>query len=510
MTSSSDQDDAVLAAGRVWFVGAGPGDPGLLTLRGADLLARADVVLYDYLANPDLLDHVSPDAECICLGRHGTGRIWPQTEVNQRLVEMSRAGKSVVRLKSGDPGIFARLAEETAYLDQHDVGWEVVPGITAAMASGSYAGIPLTHRDHASSVAFVTGKENSAKSGESLDYQALACFPGTLVFYMAVTTAPRWVSALLDAGKHPDTPVAVVRRCSFSDQQTIRCTLSEVIDRLTPYKRFPPPAIAIVGDVAGIETTTTWFQRRPLFGQTVLVTRPAVQAAAFRNQLRDLGATVTIHSAIEILPPDSWQPVDDLLGRLGQYDWLVFSSANGVRCFFDRLWATGMDARRFGQARLAAIGQRTADALASLFLKTDLQPDEYRAEALAEALAANAAGRRFLLVRASRGREVLAESLMAAGATVDQVVVYRSVDGSQPRDELFQRLEEGELDWITVTSSAIARSLVHQFGDRLRLAKLASISPVTTATLRELGHEVAVEASEYTMDGVIAAMVGDG
>lgn len=506
MTLNPKENVPSASAGKVYLVGAGPGDPGLITLRGIECLALADLILYDYLVNPDILDHARQTCELICLGRHGTGRMLKQEEINQRLVADAQSGKLVVRLKSGDPGVFARLAEETSFLDEHGVAWEVVPGITAAMAAGSYAGVPTTHRDHASAVAFVTGQENSDKD-ETLDYGALAEFPGTLVIYMAVTTAPRWVAALIEAGKDPATPVAIVRRCSFTDQRTIRCLLSEVPERLTPYKKFPPPAIAIVGSVAGIEVTKTWFEQRRLFGTSVLITRPHGQAVPFRNQLRELGADVTVQTAIEIGPPDDWSAVDEAIRRLPDYDWLVFSSVNGVRFFMNRLLETGHDVRRLGDIKLAAIGERTTASLAEYQLRADLQPEEYRAEALAESLAKDASGRKFLLARASRGREVLAEELTSAGGEVEQIVVYNSRDVKQVDAAILQRMKQGGFDWTTVTSSAIARSLVKHFGQALTQTKLVSISPITSATLRELGCDVAAEATEYTATGVIDAIV---
>lgn len=506
MTVNSTKIGTSAKSGKVYIVGAGPGDPGLITLHAIECLAHADVILYDYLVNPDILDHASPTSELICLGRHGAGRIMPQDEINQRMVIDARLGKLIVRLKSGDPGVFARLAEETLFLDEHAVAWEVVPGITAAMAAGSYAGIPITHRDHASAVAFVTGQESSGKEG-ALDYEALAEFPGTLVFYMGVTTASRWVAALLNAGKDPKTPVAVVRRCSYSDQETIRCKLSEIPNRLIPYKKFPPPAIAIVGSVAGIAATKTWFERRPLFGTRVLITRPVEQTIDFRNQLRALGAEVTIQPVIEIAPPNSWTAVDNATNRLPEFDWLVFSSVNGVRFFLDRLLDTGHDIRRLSNVHLAAIGERTAAVLAEYCLRADLQPREYRAEALAKSLSMDASGKKFLICRASRGREILAEELIKAGGNVEQIVVYNSRDVEQVEPAVLQCMREGGFDWTTVTSSAIARSLSKHFGTALMQTKLVSISPLTSVTLQEQGIAVAAEATTYTAAGVIEAIL---
>lgn len=498
-------EQALANAGRVYLVGAGPGDPGLLTLRGAECLRRADLVLYDYLANPQLLELAAPAAKLVCLGRHGQGRLLTQDEVNRRMIEAALAGHVVVRLKGGDPLVFARAAEECAALAAAGVPCEIVPGITAALAAGSYAGVALTDRRWASAVALIAGHEDDDKEQPPLDYTRLASFPGTLVFYMGVTSAPVWSEGLLDGGLPADTPVALVRRCSWPDQIALHTTLGEVA-AVIHERKVRPPTIAIVGAVAGLEPVADWFTNRALFGQRIVITRPAHQNDALRTQLSELGAEVLVQPAIEIAPPPDLAPLDAALARLADYEWLVFSSANGVRFLLDRLLAMA-DVRRLGQTRLAAIGPATAEELARYSLRADLVPGEYRAEGLAAELTAHVAGKKVLLARASRGREVLAEQLRAAGATVEQVVVYESRDTSRPHAEVAAALAGNRIDWVTVTSSAIARSLARLFGPDLRRAKLASISPITSGTLRELGYEVAAEAREYTTAGLIAAIL---
>lgn len=493
-------------SGKVYLVGAGPGDPALLTLRGAECLRRADVVLYDYLVNPVLVAHCRPEAERICLGKHGGGRIWPQEEINEQLVLLAKQGKTVVRLKSGDPAIFARGAEEVERLVREGIAFEIVPGITAALAAGSYAGIPITHRELASAVALVTGHEDPEKHESAVDYAALARFPGTLVFYMGVTTVRHWSAELMAAGKGSATPVAVVRRCSQADQRTVRTTLGEVVG-VVEREKLRPPVIFIIGEVAALGESYSWFEHRPLFGKKILVTRPGHQAASLAGPLAELGAEILFQPAIEISPPDDWGPVDAALDRLSEFDWLVFSSSNGVRHLLDRLEAkSGRDLRALGKIKLAAIGTGTADELLRFHLKADLVPEEFRAESLAGSLAENARGQHFLLARASRGREVLAEELAAAEGIVEQVVVYQSNDATTADPQILDQMREGKIEWVTVTSSAIAKSLARLFGESLKTAKLASISPITTATLRELGLEPAVEAEEYTMEGVVAAI----
>jgi len=491
--------------GKVYLIGAGPGDPGLITLRGVECLRRADVVLYDYLVNARILEHTRSDAELICLGKHGRTRIWSQQEIDEALVRLASEGKVVARLKGGDPAVFARGAEEVEMLVRENIPFEIVPGITAALAAGSYAGIPITHREHASAVALVTGHEDSEKEASAIDYKALAAFPGTLVFYMGITTARTWTKEMMDAGKPPDTPVAIIRHCSLPDQQRVSCTLGEVVETLEN-RKIRPPTIIVVGQVATLADTFAWFEKRPLFGQRILVTRPRAQANQLAALLEELGAGTVIQPAIEISRPSDWQPVDDAIGTLNRFDWLVFSSSNGVRTFIERLLATGLDLRALGCIKLAAIGPGTADELSRYRLNVDLQPSEFRAESLAAELAPIAQGKRFLLARASRGREVLADEITAAGGEVTQIIVYNSIDVDSPDADIAADLAAGKIHWVTVTSSAIARSLAAMFGSDLSKVRLASISPITSATLRELGFEPAAEATEYTMAGVARAI----
>lgn len=494
-------------SGRVFLVGAGPGDPALLTVRGQECLQRADVVLYDYLVNPRILAWARQDSEQICLGQHGRTRIWSQAEINKALVELARSGKTVVRLKGGDPAVFARGGDEVDALRDAAIPYEIVPGITTVLAAGSYASIPITYRGIASAVALITGHEEEGKAEALLDYHGLAVFPGTLVFYMGVTTANVWSKALIDAGKSPDTPVAIIRRCSLPDQRILRCRLSEVVERIQEPPRIRPPAIAIVGPVADLPGAVSWYEQRPLFGRRVLVTRPIEQSESLSRRLTELGADVYFQPAIRIAAPSSYELVDAAINRLHQFDWLVFSSVNGIRFFFNRLWELGMDFRALSSVRLAAIGPGTADELGKYHLRPDIIPDEFRAESLAAELAKICRGKRCLLARASRGREVLAETLQSSGAHVEQIVVYESEDVETADADVAAQLASSSMHWVTITSSAIAKSLVNLFGENLRQSKLVSISPITSATLRSIGFEPAVEARDYTMDGIVDAIL---
>lgn len=496
--------------GKVYLVGAGPGDPGLISLRAVECLARADLVLYDLLVNAALLEHAAPHARCECLGQPGTGRTITHDEIVAKLVAESRAGRTAVRLKGGDPFVFGRGGEEAESLHAAGIPFEVVPAPTAGIAAPAYAGIPVTHRDRASAVALVTGHEDPAKSGDDLDWPALARFPGTLVFYMAMGRIDALTQQLQRVGKPPETPVAVVCWGTLPRQKTVRGTLANIAHR-SQQSEMTSPAVIVVGDVAALGDRLDWFSRRALFGQRVVVTRPRAQAGSMIHRLNELGAEALLLPTVRIEPPDDWTPVDRAIRRLDETDWLVFTSANGVRFFLGRLLETG-DLRRLGAVRLAAIGPGTAAALADFHLRPDLMPDRYVAEALAEALAPLVAGKRVLLARADRGREVLQEILTSAGARVERLTAYRNVDETHGDPDVLDRIRRGEVDWVTLTSSAIARALTKLLEDRARQRlgrdiKLASISPVTSAAARELGWEVTVEARSYTPDGVIDAII---
>jgi len=495
--------------GKIFLVGAGPGDPGLITVKGKRCIERADLLLCDGLVSPDLLDKAAPSAEVFCVCRGGASSVSGQVPVDEvagRLAAAFEQGKTSVYLKSGDPSVFSRVGRELKTLRDRGVRYEIVPGVTAALAAAAHAEIPLTHAEHASAVALVTGHPPSDDKAADLDYAALASFPGTLVFYMGSDSVAEWSDALLAAGKAADTPVAIVHRCSLPDQATYRCDLGTVAETIRR-QRIEPPTIIVVGEVVAAAPERSWFARRPLAGRRVLLTRPAEQSEPLARRLAELGAEVLVQPAIRIEPPEDWSAVDAALARLDEFDWLVFSSVNGVRYLIERLWETGNDVRRLGHLKLAAIGPATADELHRYHLSADLVPAEYRAEALAGRLAEIAPRGRFFLARASRGREVLAETLTAAGARVEQVVVYRSSDETQPEPDVADALAAGRLDWATVTSSAIARAMANMFGDDLQRVRLASISPITSGVLRELGFLPEVEAETYTMDGLLSAVL---
>ena len=490
----------------VYLVGAGPGDPGLITLRGVECLARADLILYDYLVNPAILRHASASAELVCLGHHSAGRTLSPDEITARTVDAAQSGRTVVRLKGGDPSIFGRGIDEVEALRNARVPFEIVPGVTTGLAVGAYCEIPITHHDDASAVALVAGQERHSKAASSLDYGVLAEFPGTLVFYMGVRKVAGWSRSLIEHGKPPQTPVAIVRWCTRARQQTVRCTL-ETAAEVVAQQEIRAPAVFVVGKVVDRAPRISWFAARPLFNTRVLVAGSPETSARLHDRLADLGADVIAQPAIRITDPPDWAPVDAALVGLDRYDWLVFSSGNGVDYFFRRLFDSGGDVRRLGGAKLAAVGSGTAERLSRYHLQADLVPEQFNAESLAQALAGEAEGRRFLLAGASRGRGVLADELRRAGARVERIVVYSSLDVEEPDPEVAAALDSGKLDWIAVTSPATARSLVRLYGEALQHARLASISPLTSAALSDLGHQPGAEAREHTTAGLADAIL---
>ncbi len=497
---------------QVYLLGAGPGDPRLLTLRAVECLARAEVILCDCSVDPRALEVANPAAEVIWLrsrAANAPATHWPLTAVVARLVEASKAGKTAVHLKDGDPDLFSHGFEELEALRRVGVPVEVVPGVTAATAAAALAEIPITHAELSSSVALVTARQQGSEQVAPLDFSHLGRFPGTLMVYMPATDPERWTRRLIEGGRTADTPVALIAEVARPQQRVLRCTLGELAAAIT--REGPGPRLlAVVGPVAALAPAVGGYAARPLFGQRVLLTRPRHQSAEMLARLRELGAEVAVQPAIEIGPPADWRPVDEAIDRLDRYHWLVFSSTNGVDYLLDRLAARGHDVRRLAGVKLAAIGPATAERLRQYGLAVAVTPPEYRAEALAEALATQAAGKRFLLARASRGREVLAERLREAGAEVEQIVVYTSRDIKRPDPAIAEMLRSSGFDWITVTSSAIARALDAVFGKTLAQSRLASISPITSQTLRELGHEPAVEASEFTTGGLVDAILTHG
>jgi uroporphyrinogen III methyltransferase/synthase len=493
----------------VSLVGAGPGHSGLLTLRAIECLQQADFVLYDRLVSPQSLEHAPPHAERVCVTELAPCHADRNAPVHQLLIDAALAGKRVVRLKGGDPFLFGRGGEEAEALRAAGIGYEVVPGVTAALGAAAYAGIPLTHRACASAVAFVTGHENPAKGMPRLDWVALARFPGTLAIYMGLARLPTITRTLIDFGKPADTPAAVVHSATTGEQKTIIAPLGQIAAAVQA-AGLTAPAIILIGPVVAMREHLAWSEQRPLHGKRVLVTRPREQAGDPALRLEALGAIPLLMPVVAIGPPLDWGPVDAAIDQLGRYQWLVFTSVNGVTAFLQRLRVRGKDLRALGSIRLAAIGPSTAEALRSYHLEPDLVPAEYRSESLAAALKPQVAGLRILLARADRGRDVLRDELQRV-ARVDQVAVYSQVDldGDTATLEL---LRQGEIDFVLLSSSNIARALARLLDAPCRVqllegrTRVVSISPVTSAAIGELGWPVAAEARQYTMDGLLQAL----
>jgi uroporphyrinogen III methyltransferase/synthase len=485
---------------KAYLVGAGPGDPGLLTLKGRAALEQADCILYDNLANPALLAYARPDAERIYVGKKKSHHPMSQEQICALLVDRARQGLCVVRLKGGDPFLFGRGGEEAEALVEAGIPFEVVPGVTSPSGLSAYTGIPLTHREHTSAVTYVTGH-----SVEAIDWGKIG-HSETLVVLMGLTHIRQIARELIARGKNPHTPAVAVRWATRPFQQTITGTLEDIADR-TEAAGMKPPATFVIGEVVRLRGRLDWFERLPLFGKRILVTRSRGQASQLTEKLLAHGADVAEFPVIEIVPPADSSGIDAAIARLSEYDWLIFTSVNGVRFFLERLDASGADLRQV-RGKLCAIGPATKRALEELHLKVDLLPKEYVAESMLEAFAAHdLAGKRVLLPRAAVARDIVPVELRARGAVVDVVEAYRTAVpevGAEALKEAFER----KPDWITFTSSSTVKNFLALAGrERLEGVRVASIGPVTSDTARKHGIPVTVEAAEHTMDGLVQAIL---
>jgi uroporphyrinogen III methyltransferase / synthase len=493
--------------GIVYLVGAGPGDPGLMTRRSLELIAAADAILYDRLIPPGALDGARPDCDLRYVGKEPGHAGLSQEEINALLVELGRAGQSVVRLKGGDPFVFGRGGEEAEELRAAGIPFEVVPGVTAGVAAPAYAGIPVTHRDAASAVAFVTGHEDPAKAESALDAEGLAAFPGTLVFYMGVRNLPLIADGLIAAGRDPAEPAAVVRRGTCPDQQTVTGTLADIAERVAD-AGLEAPAITLIGRAATLRDTLAWFERRPLHGRRVAVTRARAQASGLAARLHALGAEVVETPAIRIEPRAVEGELAAAIDAIGEYSLLCVTSPNGVALLFDALAERGLDARALASATVAAIGPGTARELDRRGVRADVVPPRSVAESLVDALAeVPVEGRRVLIARAAEARDVLPETLRERGAQVDVAALYETV--VEPLSER-QRVTLQGVDFVTFTSASTVRNLLRSLGDEraaLDGARVVSIGPVTSAAAAESGLTVDVEAERHDVDGLVDALL---
>ena len=500
--------------GTVYLVGAGPGDAGLLTLRGAELLRRADVVIYDVLANAELLRLAPKTAELISRGSRGTEKALSQVQLNELMISKAREGKCVVRLKGGDPYIFGRGGEEAEELAAAHVPFEVVPGVSSIVAAPNYAGIPLTHREHASTFTVLTGHEDPDKQDSDLNFEEIARIPGTKIILMGLKRLRELTETLIARGMSPETPVAIIRQGTTGSQQSLEGTLATIATSAAE-KRISAPAITIIGDVVKLRPKLNWFEHRPLFGQRIVVTRTRAQASLLSKQLLELGADVLEIPTIKIAPPgdERRQDIIDALLELNSYDWLVFTSPNGVTAFFDLFFRRFDDLRDVGGAKIAAIGPATAEKLKELHLHVDLMPDEALGSKIAQAFDKyeTVENLRICLLRAEVANPELPKALEDLGAIVDDIAVYKTVAETEDLNGAATRLAEGA-DWITFTSA----STVEHFHARFDLPKLlknfpqmklVSIGPETSKAIRALKLEPAIEAKEHTIEGVVQAVM---
>ncbi|MFN7733708.1 MAG: uroporphyrinogen-III C-methyltransferase [Pirellula sp.] len=511
-----------MSFGTVYLVGAGPGDLGLVTLAAQRAIQSADVILYDGLCNEAILQWAPPHCVLQCVGKRGHGGHWSQAQIDDLIVQHAREHRQVVRLKGGDTSVFARTTEEIERLEAEGIPYRIVPGLTVALAASAYTGIPITHRDWSSSVALITAQLQSSDghddAEEPLDWSALACFPGTLIFYMGLRNAPVWSQQLIAHGKSPATPVALIRRCSWSDQQVLRCDLANVAETLSKHPEFRSPAIGIVGDVVRAASLRNWFTSQPLFGQTWVVTSPSEQAIKLEACIRSQGGEVLAAPAIEVVPPSDWAEVDALIARLRSIDWIVFSSQAGVRSLMNRLLQLGYDARQLGNTSIAAVGQATAESLRTFGLGCDLLPEHGAgAEALRDRLMHAVAGRSVALISHPDGRTLLEGSCREVAREVVVVHAYATHAAAAFSENVLELSRQCNQDrsrnvWWTATSSNIAKHAVQCLGEDAKALQWISIAPAVTDTLHALGCQRVVtspDASYASMVQAVMEMVRD-
>ncbi|HAA87352.1 MAG TPA: uroporphyrinogen-III C-methyltransferase [Verrucomicrobiales bacterium] len=500
-------DSDTTKKGICYLVGAGPGDPGLLTLRAKQCLEMADVVVYDYLCNIDILNHAPVTSERIYAGKKAADHAIPQDELNDLLVKLSLEGKAVVRLKGGDPFVFGRGGEEAQELYESGVPFEIVPGISSSVAGPAYAGIPVTHRDHCSQLTIFTGHEDPTKEDSALDYSKIGSSEGTKVMLMGVGQLAKVTQMMIDGGASPDTPVALIRWATTGNQKTLVGKLDDIADRSEDVG-FKAPAVAVFGEVVKLRQTLNWFEGRPLFGKKIVVTRTRSQAGELSARLRCLGADVDEMPTIRIEPPENIKEFAELVQDSHKYSWIIFTSPNGVDSFFDMFFKLYKDARSIGGAKIAVIGPGTQKKVQDYHLSVDLIPDEYVAEGLVKKMleVGSVENETILLVRPSTARDVISEGLTEAGAIVDEAIAYQTVCESEDPTGAVQRFQAGDTDLITFTSSSTVESFIDMdlpIPDHLIIA---SIGPITSKTLQSAGLRVDIEAKESNIPGLVSAI----
>ncbi len=500
-----------MSKGKVYLVGAGPGDPGLITVKGLEAIKEADCIIYDFLASSRLLEHAKQGAETIYVGKKGSEKTIEQEEINSLIIAKAKKGKTVVRLKGGDPFIFGRGAEEAEGLVDASIEFEIVPGVTSAIAAAAYAGIPLTHRDLASSVTFITGQENPLKERPNIAWDKISIGRGTLVFLMGWKNLAFITSKLLENGWPSSTPVALVRWGTMTKQVCLAGTLANIVS-LAGEKELRPPVVIVIGDVVSMRERLNWFESKPLFGKRVVVTRALEQAGDFARLLERQGAEPLSFPTIKTTAPPDLKPLDSAIKRLSSYDWAIFTSVNGVKYFFERLEKLGRDLRDLKGVKICAIGPMTAKAITALKIRVDLTPKEYRAEAIIEGLGKRRIkGKRFLLARAMEAREILPVEIKRLGGKIDVVPSYRTVRPAKEAGELKERLKEGSVDMITFTSASTVTNFMANFkkaeaASLLKDVRIACIGPITADAAKGYGLRVDIMPVDYTIPALAEAM----
>ncbi|MBI1824391.1 MAG: uroporphyrinogen-III C-methyltransferase [Nitrospirae bacterium] len=500
-----------MTRGKVYLVGAGPGDPKLLTLKGKECLEEADVIFYDSLVNPDILDFSKTGTEKIFVGKKGDGS-FQQAEINARVIQKAMEGKTVVRLKGGDPFIFGRGGEEAEALVEEGLPFEVVPGITSAIAVPAYAGIPLTHRGLSSSVAFITAHEDPSKLESSIDWSRISTGIGTLVFFMGLGNLKTIVKQLIKNGRSPDTPIALIRWGTRYDQKSVIGTLSNILKK-SDENELEPPVLILVGEVIQLREKLNWFEKRPLFGKKILITRSKEQSKDFSDLLFYYGAEPVIFPTISLVPPESWEEMDLAIRSLEKYDWILFSSVNGVHFFMSRLKVLGKDIRVLHRIKICAVGSSTAEDLLKYGIQCDLVPASFQGESVVEAFQEmDIKGLSFLIPRAKEAREVIPESLRKMGAKVDLVTAYKNIRPHDNIDRIKRLLIDNKIAVLTFTSSSTVKNFLDLFQSRelkniFNNTKIASIGPITSQTLREAGFAVDIQPQEHTIKALTDAIL---
>lgn len=498
--------------GYVWLAGAGPGDPGLVTVKTMRCIAQADVIIYDYLANPLLLADARPDCEILYVGKRAGYHSKTQDEINELIAAKALEGKKVCRLKGGDPFVFGRGGEEALHLHGLGIPFEIVPGVTSAIAVPAYAGIPVTHRGLSVSLRIITGHEDPTKEESDYNWDEIAATEGTLVFLMGVRNLPLIREKLIAGGRSPETPAAIIRHGTTPKQRTLVATLDTLADKAQA-AGFAPPCIIVIGEVGGLHEQLSWFENRPLFGHSVLVTRAQAQASNLALALEHLGAEVVQTPVIRIESLADSAEMRDAVRRAGEFDWAVFTSVNGVDAFRKSLDLEGLDVRMLAGVKLAAIGEPTAECLREIGLRVDLVPKRFVAEGLLEAFDALGAmaGKKFLIPRSEIARPLLVDGLRERGAEVCEVSAYRTVAGDGFTDGVVERLENGDIDLVTFTSSSTVTNFIDALPEARRSAivpriKGASIGPITSDTMQAMGVSIVTTAKESTIPGLVEAI----